>query len=66
MDCQCKNNPDRFSYICGYMVLLNCQAKITDFMKKANHDYFGAKLGDQNSSFTPYVFCKICAENLRD
>ena len=48
------------------MVLFNCQAKITDFMKKAYCDYFGVKLGDQDKPFAPHVCFKICVENLRD
>ena len=47
MDRKCKNNSDRFSYICGNVVLPNRQAKFTDFVKKAYHDYFGAKAGNQ-------------------
>ena len=66
MDRNCKNNPDRVCYICGNVVLPNRQAKITDFMKKACHDYFGIKLGDRNKPFAPLVFYKICVENLRD
>ena len=53
MDQKGKNNPDRFCYICGNVLLLNSQAKVTDFVKKAYHDYFGVKLGDQYKSFTP-------------
>ena len=63
MDHKCKNNPDRFCYICGNVVLLNCLAKITDFVKKAYHYYFGVKLGDQDKPFTPHVCCVV---NLRD
>ena len=48
---KCKNNPDRFCYICGNVVLLNHQAKIINFVKKAYHSYFGVKLGDQDKLF---------------
>ena len=66
MDCECKNNPDRFFYIYSNMVLPNCQARIPDFVKKAYWDYLGVKLGDQNESFALHVCCKTCMENLRD
>ena len=66
MDHKYKNNPDRFCYICGNVVLPNWQAKIIDFVKKTYRNYFGVKLGDQNKPFTPYVCCKTCVENLRD
>ena len=62
MDHKCKNNPDRFCYICGNVVLPNHQTKITDLVKKAYHDYFGVKLGDQGKPFAPHIFCKTCEE----
>ena len=62
----CKNNPDRFSYICGNVVLPDRQVKITDFVKKAYRDYFGVKLGDQDKPFTPHICSKATGKNLRD
>ena len=62
MDCKCKNNPDRFCYICGNVVFPNHQVTITDFVKKAYCDYFEVKLGDQDESVTSHVFCKTCGE----
>ena len=53
---------NRICYICGNVVLLNHQAKITDFLKKAYRDYLGVKLGDQDKSFTPHVCCKTCVD----
>ena len=61
-----KNNPDRFCYICGNVVLSNRQAKITGFVKKAYHNYFGVKIGDKDKPFAPSVCCKIYVENLWD
>lgn len=66
MDRKCKNHPNRFCYICGHVVLPDRQAKITDFVKKAYHAYFGVKLGDQDKPFAPHICCKTCVENLRD
>ena len=34
MNRNCKNDPDRFCYICGHVVFLDSQAKITDIVKK--------------------------------
>ena len=62
MDHKCKNNPDRFCYICGNVVLPNHQAKIINFVKKAYHDYFGVKLGDQDKPFAPHICCKTCGK----
>ena len=53
MDRKCYNNPDRFCYIWGNVVLPNRQAKFTDFLKKAYCDYFVVKLGDHNTPFSP-------------
>ena len=44
MGCKCMNNPDRFCYICGNVVLPNHQAKITDFVKKAYHNYWWIRI----------------------
>ena len=66
MDCKSKNNPDKFCYICSNELLPTHQAKITDFMKKAYHNYFGVKLGDQDKPFTPHICCITCVKNLRD
>lgn len=61
----CKNHPDRFCYICGQVILPARQTKITDFVKKSYHAYFGVKLGDQDRAFAPHVCCKSCVEGLR-
>ena len=66
MDRKCTNHPDRFCYICGNVILPDCLAKITDFVKKAYHAYFGVKLGDQDKLFVPLVSWKTGVENLRD
>ena len=58
MDLKYKNNPDKFYYICSNVVLHNRQAKITDFVKKAYHNYFGVKLGNQDKPFAPHICCK--------
>ena len=62
MDYKCKNNPDRFCYICGNMVLPYHQEKNTDLVKKAYCDYFGIKLGYQDKPFTPHICSKTCGE----
>ena len=54
---KCKNDPDRFCYICGKVALSDRQ--------KCYRAYFGIKLGDQDKSFAPHICCKTCVENLR-
>ena len=62
---KCKNDPNRFCYICGKVTLPSRQAKITWFVKNAYHAYFGLKLGDQDKAFAPHMCCKTCVEALR-
>jgi len=33
-------------------------------IKKAYHQYFGCKLGDQDKKWTPHIVCKSCAIRL--
>ena len=44
------------------MVLPNRQAKITDFVKKTDRDYFEVKLGDQDKLLARHVSWKTCGE----
>ena len=48
------------------MILPNGQTKITDFVKKAYHEYFGVKLGIPGKPFAPHFCGKVCVEILRD
>ena len=65
MNRKCRNDPNRFCYICGQVTLSDRQSPITNFVKKSYHDYFGVKLGDQDKSFAPHICCKTCVEGLR-
>ena len=62
---KCKNDPNRFCYICGKVVLPSREARITPFVKNAYHAYFGMKQGDQDKPFAPHICCKTCDEGLR-
>ena len=63
---KCKNDPNRFYYtICGKVILPSRQARITRFVKRAYHAYFGLKLGNQDKAFAPHMCCKTCVEGLR-
>ena len=66
MDWTCKNHPNRFCYIRRHVLLPEHQAKITDFVKKANQANFGDKLEDQDKLFAPHICCKTCVEILQD
>lgn len=65
MSRRCKNNPNKFCYICGKVVLSGQESTITSFVKASYHAYFGVKLGDQDKDFAPHITCKTCTEYLR-
>lgn len=65
MNRSCRNDPNRFCYICGEIILPKRRSNITKFVKKTYHAYFGVRLGDQDKPFAPHVCCKTCVESLR-
>jgi len=65
MNRKCRNDPNRFCYICGQVTLSERQSPITNFVKRSYHAYFGVKLGDQDKAFAPHICCKTCVEGLR-
>ena len=62
---KCKNDPNRFCYICGKVTLPGQHSRITKFVKSCYHAYFGIRFGDQDKSFAPHTCCKTCVETLR-
>lgn len=62
----CKNHPDRFCYICGHVVFLDAQVKITPLVKKTYEEYFGVRLRHQDKPFAPHMCCRTCVKNLLD
>ena len=66
MSRKCKNDPNRFCYVCGSVTMTDRQCTITPLLYHyLYHAYFGIKLGDQDKSFAPHMCCKTCVENLR-
>ena len=66
MNRNCTNDRDRFCYICGHVVLLDSQAKITDLVKKTYKEYSGVILRHRDTPFAPHVCCKTFVKNLLD
>ena len=60
----CKNHPDSFCYICGEFKITDERNRVTKFIQKAYHVYFGVQLGDQDKTWAPHVVCKTCVEHL--
>ena len=53
-----------FCYIYGRFTTLKERRKITVFIQKACHSYFGVKLGGQDKSWTPHRICASCVSIL--
>ena len=64
MKSNCKNDPDRFGFICERVVFLDSQAKITDLVKKTYEEYFGVRLRHQDNPLALHICCKTCVKNL--
>ena len=62
---KCKNDPNRFCYICGKVAMPDQHSKITQFVKSCYHAYFGIQIADQDKSFAPRTCCRTCVESLR-
>ena len=61
---KCLNNPDAFCLICGNFTTVKNRLKITDFIKKVYHMYFGVKLRNQDKIWTPHIICCNCNSTL--
>ena len=61
----CRNDPDKFCYICGQYTFKDQRKAITDFVRKVYLAYFKVMLGDQDKPWAPHIVCKACVESLR-
>ena len=61
----CRNKTAVFCYICGEYTTVPNRNRVTKFIKRAYHTYFGTKLGDQYKSLAPHMVCKTCTKYLR-
>ena len=64
MSHSCVSSMDLFCYVCGEETLASQRRSITPLIKKANHLYFGYKLGDQDKKRAPHIVCKSRAIRL--
>ena len=53
-----------FCYICGRFTTPKERWKITDFIQKVYHAYFGVKLGDQDNPWTSHRVCDQQGKNI--
>ena len=56
---------DSFCSICSEFKIADKINRVTEFIQKAFHAYFGVQLGDQDKPWAPHVVCKTCIEHLR-
>lgn len=59
---QCKNDPNRFCYICGECA--KEKRSITSHIKKLYKAYFHCDIGDQDKPRAPHVCCLTCVKTL--
>ncbi len=63
---QCKNDPDKFCYVCGNFTTKIQRRALTTDIKKMYKLYFGCHLGDQDKPWAPHQICSACSNGLRD
>jgi len=60
----CVNSADNFCYMYGEVTFARQRNAIAAMVKKAYYLYFGCKIGDQDKSWAPHIYCRKCAKNL--
>ena len=61
---QCKNNPNKFCYICGKLTFAKEKHSITSHIKKLYKAYFHCDIGDQEKTWAPHVCSLTCVKTL--
>ena len=61
---QCKNDPNKFFYICGELTFAKEKCSITSHIKKLYKAYFHCDIGDQDKIWAPHVCCLACVKTL--
>ena len=62
----CVDSADNVCYICGEVTFERQRKAITAIVKKAYNLYFGCKIGDQDKSWAPNIWCRKCATLTRN
>ena len=60
----CRNDPDKFCYICREYIFKNQRKAITDFVRKIYLTYFKVKFGDQDKPWALHIVCKAYVQSL--
>ena len=62
----CVNSADNFCYICGEFTISSQKRVLTTRTRKAYHQYFGCKVGDQEKPWAPHICCNSCVTSLNE
>ena len=62
----CVNSADNFCYICGEFTVSSQKHVLTTRTRKAYHQYFGCKVGDQEKPWAPHICCNSCVTALNE
>ena len=62
----CINSVDNFCYICGELTVSSQKRVLTARTRKAYHQYFGCKFGDQKKPWAPHICCNSCVTALNE
>ena len=60
----CLNKANFFCYVCGDFTTVAQRRTITSLLRTAYFLYFDCKIGDQDKSWAPQIYCKPCYNGL--
>lgn len=61
----CKNDPEKFCYMCGRYTFPRDRKPISKFVRETYFEYFKINICHQEKSWVPHKICKSCLESLR-
>lgn len=61
---ECKNDANKFCYVCGHFSTKNQKRPITSSVRQFYAAYFGCHIGEQDKIWAPHVVCVTCVNNL--
>ncbi|KAJ8665509.1 hypothetical protein QAD02_007171 [Eretmocerus hayati] len=61
----CKNDPDKFCYVCGSLTFKGETRKISEIFKFLHSEYFKRNVSHQDENFVPHSVCASCYGTFR-
>ena len=62
---RCKQDPNKFCYICSEHTFSKSRRNITYLVKQAYSSYLGISIKGQDKPWAPYMLCKHCINCMR-